>query len=568
MHGRVDFRAGEAMLISPRLFLTAPKGLIPIYRDLAGISRGRIRNLIRQALNSVSEFPEALPLWIRENRSLSALDESIRTIHNPDVEEPGKLVTALEPFRYLEFLKFHLELRLVRHHLKNISRRFRYSISKEFFADLTNRLKFSLTEDQEAAVSDIARDLTGETTMQRLIQGDVGAGKTAVAFSAMLMAARNGFQAAFLAPTELLAHQHEEKAREFFSGFSVAVLTGSTPREERQRIETEIQKGRLQLVFGTHALLSAKLEFRNLAMIVIDEQQRFGVSQRAALYCKGPGADLIVTTATPIPRTLLLTLYNDLSVSTIRSRPHGRRQVKTRVLGADKREEFYTWLEKHLAQTPGGGRVFIILPRIHPSDSGNRISSLDVEGEELSQRFSDQGIAILSSETPADKRQRILKLFHVGEIRILVCTTVIELGIDVPEADTMVIENADRFGLAQLHQLRGRIGRSGASGYCYLMQSENPTQMGVKRLGIVSSEEDGFRLAEMDLQIRGGGEVAGFRQAGSLDFRFGDPVRDHRIFIQAREDSKQVLGNPERCSPLLRNFILSVRRKMDRLHFS
>ena len=301
---------------------------------------------------------------------------------------------------------------------------------------------------------------------------------------------------------------------------------------------------------------------------MIDEQQRFGVSQRAALYCKGPGADLIVTTATPIPRTLLLTLYNDLSVSTIRSRPHGRRLVKTRVLGADKRAAFYTWLEKQLAQTPGGGRVFIILPRIHATDSGSPISSLEVEGEALVQRFSAQGSAILSSETPADKRQRILKLFHGGDIRILVCTTVIELGIDVPEADTMVIENADRFGLAQLHQLRGRIGRSGACGYCYLLQSENPTQTGVKRLKIIASEADGFRLAEMDLQIRGGGDVAGFRQAGSLDFRFGDPVRDHGIFIQAREDSKQVLEDPKKSSPLLNDFILSVSRKIDRLHFS
>ena len=569
--GQVDPGEKPPTMTAPRIFLEPPEKVIPVYRSLEGISRGRLRRLIHTALEVTDPPSEILPPWILEKRGWPGWLKGLERIHLA-VDGQDKLARSLDRFRYTEFLAFHLELRLVRQLLGNIKRRYAYQCPAGFKAELESRLGFTLTAGQAGALSEILADLEGPTAMQRLVQGDVGSGKTAVALAALWLAASNGFQSAFLAPTDLLARQHAQLARRVLKKTPVKLLTGSTPASQRHEIEACICRGETLVVFGTHALLNRSLTFPRLAMVVIDEQQRFGVSQRAALYGKGRGADLLVTTATPIPRTLMLALFHDLAVSTIRDRPRGRERVRTKVLDARRRDAFYSWLVERwqgagkTAETPE--RVFIVLPRIRPTEPAPEVASLEIEGRALRQRLNAHGAALLSGETPAAERERLLKDFRAGRLRVLIATTVVELGIDVPEATIMVIENADRFGLAQLHQLRGRVGRGERPGQCYLIRSPGASQRGRQRLQIMVREDDGFRLAEKDLEMRGGGEVAGQRQAGNLDFRFGDPARDHGVFLQAREDAQRILNATDPATPWLDSLIASIRERIGQIHFS
>ncbi|MDY0297098.1 MAG: helicase-related protein [Acidobacteriota bacterium] len=572
VYGHVDTAGEIPELTAPRIFLQAPEAMVPVYRETGGISRGRLGRLIHSAL-AVVEWPEeVLPAWILEQRRLRGLRESLEGIHLARGPVEGAPESFLDRFRYMEFFMFHLELRLVRKLLGNIPRRFTYLDAAGLRGEMEDRLGFPLTPGQAAALRDIEGDTAKPTAMQRLVQGDVGSGKTAVAFAALLLAARNGFQSVFLAPTEMLAVQHAEKAQRVLAPVPICLLTGSTPAPERRQIEQRIHNQEALVVFGTHALLNRRLTFPRLAMVVIDEQQRFGVSQRAALYGKSRGADLLVTTATPIPRTLMLALFQDLSTSTIRDRPPGREGVATRVLDASRRDVFYTWLSarlgKHAGESDDPERVFVVLPRIRPTEPAPETASLEVEGVELQKRLENVGAALISGETPVPERKRLLGDFRSGRLRVLIATTVVELGIDVPEATIMVIENADRFGLAQLHQLRGRVGRGQSLGQCYLIRSPSASEKGRQRLKIMAQEQDGFRLAEKDLEMRGGGEVAGERQAGSLDFCYGDPAGDAAVFLQAREDAGRVLDSSVMSTPWLEGIINSIRARIHRIHFS
>jgi len=570
--GRVNAEGDIPVLPAPRIFLEHPDRLIPVYREVAGIPRGRLPRLIRTALESAASPEEILPERILTQRRLLSWRESLERLHMTGEAAGGDFQSGGNRFAYIEFLMFHLELRMVRRRLREIPRRFPYKQPKNFTSDLEARLGFRLTDGQNRALEDIRGDLRGPTAMQRLVQGDVGSGKTAVAFGALQLAVVNGFQAVFLAPTDMLARQHAQRARRILGESAVEMLTGSTPASTRSRLTTRIRKGNAMVVFGTHALLNKRLEFPRLAMIVIDEQQRFGVSQRASLYKKGRGADLLVTTATPIPRTLMLALFSDLAVSTIRERPGGRKETTTRVLDASRRRAFYDWLDKNLAEggadAEASDRVFVVLPRIRPAEHSPDLASLEVEGRELRRRLRSRGAGILSGETPAPERERLLADFRSGRTQVLISTTVVELGLDVPEATIMVIENADRFGLAQLHQLRGRVGRGNRPGQCYLVRSPGATDRGRRRLETMAREHDGFRLAEQDLEMRGGGEVAGRRQAGSLDFRFGDPAGDHRLFVLAREDAERILDDVKMRTPRLEAFIATVDSRIDGIHFS
>jgi len=570
--GRVNVSGGIVVMPAPRIFFEPPQSMIPVYRETGGISRGRLSRLIQSALASVEWPAEILPDWILKKRSLPGLRRSLERIHFADQGANDSLQPFLDRFRYTEFLAFHLELRLVRRLLGDIPRRFSYSRQIDLRKELENRLGFTLTNGQALAIKEILTDIGKSTAMQRLVQGDVGSGKTAVAFGALLLAAQSGYQAAFLAPTEMLAHQHAERARRVFGQAAVYLLTGATCAAERRRIEARIQDKEPLVLFGTHALLNQRLTFPRLAMVVIDEQQRFGVSQRAALYGKSRGADLLVTTATPIPRTLMLALFHDLAVSSIRDRPHGRGSVVTRVLDVRRRDAFYDWLADRLGQVSGttgvSERVFVVLPRIRPAEPSPETACLEIEGREIEKRLKTFGTAVLSGETPSLERERLLGDFRCGRLRVLIATTVVELGIDVPEATIMVIENADRFGLAQLHQLRGRVGRGPSPGQCYLIRSDTASERGRQRLEIMAREQDGFRLAEKDLEMRGGGEIAGQRQAGYLDFRFGDPARDHQVFINAREDAEQILSAASLPTPWLEEVVAAIRVRIHRIHFS
>ncbi len=401
--------------------------------------------------------------------------------------------------------------------------------------------------------------------MQRLLQGDVGSGKTVIAFMALLVARENNFQGAFLAPTEILASQHYLNAQNFFKTARLALLTGSTPGKTRQEIQDRLADGQIDIVFGTHALLHEDVTFKNLSLVVIDEQHRFGVSQRAALYYKGKNVDLLVTTATPIPRTLLLSIYHDLSVSIIKTKPAGRLPIITRIVDARKRDEFYRWLKTKIIQ---GEKAYIVLPLVEDSEFFSNLRSLEQEEAYFQEVFSDIGWGIVSGRTPIQVKDAILKNFSCGRLKVLVATTVIEVGIDVRDASRIVIENADRYGLAQLHQLRGRVGRGEKRSYCYLIPSEQMTESGRQRIETIAATDDGFKIAEMDLHMRGGGLITGQEQSGYLDFKIGDVKRDQPIFQAARQDAGRLIGEKAGRNSYIGHFLETITEKAGHLNFS
>ncbi|HSQ34916.1 MAG TPA: helicase-related protein, partial [Candidatus Binatia bacterium] len=380
-----------------------------------------------------------------------------------------------------------------------------------------------------------------------------------------LLARENRYQGAFLAPTAILAEQHYQNARAFFAADDLALLTGDCRAETRKDIAARLSTGEISLVFGTHALLAENITFKNLSLVVIDEQHRFGVAQRAALFFKSRSADLLVTTATPIPRTMLLALYNDLAVSSLKKPLPGRTPVQTRVIAAAGRSDFYQRLRRDF---DAGGKGYIIMPLIERSESNPDLRALQEEAAVFKNLWPDVPQAVISGKTKGEQKNRILQQFRQGRIRLLLATTVVEVGIDVPDATFMVIENADRYGLAQLHQLRGRVGRGLRQSHCYLIASPRPTEKGALRLQAIAASQDGFKIAEMDLRLRGGGLIAGLEQAGVLDFQLADIKKDYRLFQAARADAALLLGKKELQNPTIRDFLAALAKKIKSLSFS
>jgi ATP-dependent DNA helicase RecG len=343
------------------------------------------------------------------------------------------------------------------------------------------------------------------------------------------------------------------------------MLTGSTPTAAGKEIQKRLLEGDIDIIFGTHSLLNENVKFKNLSLVVIDEQHRFGVSQRAALYYKGKSVDLLVTTATPIPRTMLLSLYNDLSVSLIKTKPRGRLPIITKIIANRRRDEFYRWLKSKIKE---GAKAFIILPLIEESEYFPELRSIEKESPYFEEMFKGISTGIVSGRTPPEDKDKILVDFTQGKIKVLISTTVIEVGIDVKDATIMVIEDADRYGLSQLHQLRGRVGRGELQSYCYLLPSLNITESGKQRLKTTASTNDGFKIAEIDLQMRGGGIITGLDQSGYFDFRVGDVKNDHRIFAAAGRDATQILLDKTLQNDYIANFLTKVERKIKRINFS
>ena len=468
-------------------------------------------------------------------------------------------------FIYSEFLLFQLELQFIRNYFRGRRRLHRYRFSNDIRQAINRRLPFTLSGEQITAFSEIVNDLSAPQTMQRLLQGEVGSGKTIVAFLALLLARENGYQGAFLAPTAILANQHYQNARVFFAADDIALLTGDCQAEARKDIQKRLRMGEISLVFGTHALINENIIFKNLSLVVIDEQHRFGVAQRAALFFKSRSADLLVTTATPIPRTMLLALYNDLAVSSLKKPLSGRRPVITRVIAAADRSDFYQQLRQKLDL---GDRGYVIMPLIEKSEHTPDLRSLQEETAAFKDLWPDIPLAVLSGKTKPLQKNRVLRHFRQGRIRLLLATTVVEVGIDVPEATFMVIENADRYGLSQLHQLRGRVGRGARQSYCYLIASPRPTENGKLRLQAIAANDDGFKIAEMDLQLRGGGVIAGLEQAGELDFKLADIKKDYTLFKAAQTDARLLLENKELQNDDIKNYLAALAKKIKNLSFS
>ncbi len=564
--GRIESRAGAWQMVNPQLAPgNRPGQIVTRYKPLAVLKGGNLRKIIAGILAAWRDERETLPEMVMRRHGFPNRAIALRAIHQPQDMNLPFIEKMKARFIYSEFLLFQLELQFVRNYFSGRRRIHRYCFNNDIRLAINQRLPFALSEEQIIAFSEIVNDLSGPRTMQRLLQGEVGSGKTIVAFLALLLAKQNGYQGAFLAPTAILADQHYQNARAFFDTDDIALLTGDGSSETRKEIEKRLRSGAISLVFGTHALIGKNITFKKLSLVVIDEQHRFGVAQRAALFFKSRSADLLVTTATPIPRTMLLALYNDLAVSSLKNPLAGRRPVFTRIISTEGRRAFYQQLRRKIDQ---GGRGYIIMPLIEKSEDSPDLCSLQEEAAAFKNLWPDIPLAMLSGKTKTDQKNRILQRFRQGRIRLLLATTVVEVGIDVPEATFMVVENADRYGLAQLHQLRGRVGRGPQQSYCYLIASPRPTENGKLRLQAIAANDNGFKIAEMDLRLRGGGLIAGLEQAGALDFKLADIKKDYPLFKTARTDAGLLLKNKELQNDDVRNYLSALAKKTGELSFS
>ena len=568
VEGKARLERGYLEFVNPKWTEAVPGSragarvdrLRPVYPSSEALPSRAIDEAVRQVLDAgCAEIPDHLPEAFRTERGLEPLSVAYHDMHAPPDEAAfGRARTRLA---YDELLTLQLAVALKRRMRANQGAPGLAMLAATEKAILA-RFPFEFTPDQLATFREIAKDLADTQPMNRLLQGDVGAGKTAVALAAMLVAVANRHQAAMMAPTELLAEQHFASISRFLegTGVRVAILTGSLRDSERARIRDLCESGEVDIVVGTHALLTGDVRFHALALAVVDEQHRFGVAQRAELRGKAPAGrtpHMLVMTATPIPRTLSLTVYGDLDVSTIRHRPKDRAPVHTRVLPESRAADAYRFVAERLEK---GEQAFIVVPAVEESDLGLK----DVAGhlERLAKgELAGKRLAGMHGRMKADERDAIMDRFRAGEIDALVATVVIEVGVDVPNATVMVIEHADRFGLAQLHQLRGRVGRGPKGGVCILV-AEPVTDDGRARLEAVRSTDDGFKISELDLAIRGPGELFGARQSGLPPFRVADLARDLPLLERARRDANEwVARSPLLASPdetLLRRKVLAT----------
>jgi ATP-dependent DNA helicase RecG len=596
LYGKVeeDYRGGELQLTQPQFEIIGEADnasdsaeqklaasleigrIVPIYES-AG--QGRLtsrwfRRIIHTALENLPpDLPDPIPALVRRHLSLIPPREALQRVHWP---EPGESIQDLQSsrtpahvrliFEELFFVELGLELK---RREQKAQTGIAFQLDDRARAAIKKILPFHPTGAQKRVLKEIASDMEKPFPMRRLLQGDVGSGKTIVAFEAAIIAMENGYQAALMAPTEILAQQHYFSARRILEtvGYRVVLLTGSMEDDRKRETRRHIAQGNAQLVIGTHALIEQKVEFAKLGMVIVDEQHRFGVLQRFKLMKKsseasvgtarvatgdapaqaeqGPAAspepDVLVMTATPIPRTLALTLYGDLDVSVIDEMPPGRTPIITRCVSDERSPEVWDFVRKQVA---AGHQTYVVYPVIEENEETELKAAMKMY-KELSKRiFSDLRVAVLHGRMEPDLKEQVMRLFQKGEIDILVATTVIEVGVDVSNATVMVIEHAERFGLAQLHQLRGRIGRGAAKSYCVLMTGGKVSEDGERRLDAMVRTSDGFQIAELDLELRGPGEFFGTRQAGMPSFQVANLIRDRQLLEAAKREAAAVLAGP------------------------
>ena len=513
--------------------------IVPIY-EKAGCATCRVqRALVHDVVQHLPEdAAEVLPDWLRAEMSLPDWRTAVAEAHFPPPDAPLDLLNTFRTPAQVrlileEFLLFQVGLGLRRRSAVAERKPVVPVIDDRVRAAARAVLPFSLTGAQRLALKDVVGDMARPAPMQRLLQGDVGAGKTIVALLAAVVAMENGLQVAFMAPTEILAEQHDLTIRRLLAArrYEVALLTGTTGGADRRRVLDGLASGGVQLVVGTHALVQEAVTFARLGLVVVDEQHRFGVMQRAVLKAKGWNPDVLVMTATPIPRTLALTVYGDLDVSVIRELPPGRTPIETRAIPQSRRDEAHALVRREL---DAGRQAYIVYPLVEESSKVDVRAATEMADHLASEVFPEYRLALLHGRLRPEEKERVMRAFAAGEVQVLVSTTVIEVGIDVPNATVMVVEHAERFGLAQLHQLRGRVGRGAHPSVCVLLYQEPAGETGEARLRALVETTDGFLIAERDLELRGPGDVFGTRQSGMPTLRSGDLVRDRGIMEQAR----------------------------------
>ncbi len=586
VQGKAGRHKGGIQMVNPKHWVLdgggddSPRGpgesarIRPVYPAGEGVGTGLIEHLIARLLPSVLPLLEDhFPEEFRSERQLPALAESYRIMHAPKAMD--EIGAARRRLAYDELMLLQLGVRMKRAHLRETLTAPSLKWSEAIDRHIRERFPFPLTAAQDRVIEDVRKDLTRATPTNRLIQGDVGSGKTVVALYAMLMAAASGHQAALMAPTEILAEQHFASISGLLEGsrVKVALLTGATPEDERRSLLRRLASGGVDVLVGTHALLTEGVTFKSLAVAIVDEQHRFGVHQRSTLREKattGSGPwdartpHVLVMTATPIPRTLAITLFGDLDISTIDQLPPGRIPVATRIVGPEGRAKVYGYLRERIGQ---GDQAYIVVPAIERAAEPDARGALDVS---TLLRFLQEGplkgtrLAALHGRLRPATREHILQRFRSGLIDALVATTVVEVGVDVPNAAIMVVEHADRFGLAQLHQLRGRVGRGTKKSLCVLI-SDAATPEAQERLAVMETTRDGFVLAEKDLEMRGPGELFGTRQSGMPPFKVADLSKDLDLLKMARRDAAAWIdGSPLLSKPeesLLRRRLMKAHGK-------
>lgn len=511
-YGRVQNKYGMgATLVNPSFEpadrVSRLKGLVPVYSLSGGLTQGVVRTAVKDALsktNVCTNIPEPLC----RKFSLMPLKEAYLKIHCPENSEAVKAASyriAVE-----EYFLLVTAFKVIKGDRDDVRTR-RYSVTRADVSSFISRFGFEFTNGQKDAVNAIYSNLTSPRNMNMLLQGDVGCGKTAVALAGIYMAVKSGYQAAMVSPTEVLARQSAALLKKYFPEYRVDVLTGSTPAADKREIKKSLRSGQTNIVCGTHAVIQDDVEFSDLAFAVCDEQHRFGVAQRASLSQKGGGCDMLIMSATPIPRTLSLIFYGDLDITTIKDKPMSRREISTSIIPESKYGAMYNYVAE---QAKLGNRAYIVCPKIEGDEEGTVMSVTELY-EELRAKMPSVRFALLHGKMKDKQKNEVMTAFKEGGYDCLVSTTVIEVGVDVPEATTMIIYNAERFGLSQLHQLRGRVGRGDKKSYCFLLMGAD-TPEARERLNVIKNSSDGFGIAEADLKMRGGGDFMGTRQSGRM----------------------------------------------------
>jgi len=549
--GKVDWFNGRATMVHPDYIVKASEAenlplVEPVYPLTAGLSPKTLRKIIDVALPRVPELPEWIDFPVVQKEALPSIRDSFLMLHEPrDPEDIDPQTPARRRLAYDEFLAGQLSLSLVRQRLRKVAGQPVHATG-EISSKILQSLPFSPTKSQTIAIGEALADMAGEDRMLRLLQGDVGSGKTLVALMTMAAVIESGGQAVLMAPTEILARQHYATITKFAAsaGLGIEVLTGRTKGREREDILERIASGEAQIVIGTHALFQDSVSYKNLMLAVVDEQHRFGVHQRLRLTAKGISPHMLVMTATPIPRTLVLAAFGDMDVSKLTEKPAGRKPIQTITIPNERTGEIVQRLKGALAE---GKKAYWICPLVEESEESDLMSAEERHAT-LSSALGP-GIGLIHGRMSGPEKDAVMLAFKSGELRLLVATTVVEVGVDVPDATIMVIEHAERFGLAQLHQLRGRVGRGDEASTCILLYKGPLGETGHARLSIMRETEDGFRIAEEDLKLRGEGELLGTRQSGTPGFRIAS-LEDHADLLEiARKDAAYLIErDPELTS--------------------
>lgn len=527
MYGRAKLLGKNVEIQSPTMQNKANiiGSIIPQYHLCKGISNLDLVKIIQNLLKKNSYFEEKIPSNILNELNLESYDNAIRNIHFPKDNE--SFIRAKRRLAFDEIFYFQLSMKKLK---RNNEDAIKFEIKDETF-DFIKSLSFKLTNSQNKVLDDIFRDMTSDKQMNRLVQGDVGCGKTIISFVAMFNVIKNGFQSVLMAPTEILARQHYESAKKLFSKYNIKVelLVGSLKESEKKVIREKIENGEVDIIIGTHAVFQEKVVYKNLGFVITDEQHRFGVKQRLLLSKKSKNPDILVMSATPIPRTVGLVMFCDLDISTVDELPSGRGKVNTYFVDENYEERYMNFIKKHISE---GRQAYIVCPLVDESDTLELQSVINLY-ECLKERyFQDVEIEFIHGKIKPVDKDRIMKNFENGKIKVLVATTVIEVGINVPNSNIMVIYNAERFGLSQLHQLRGRIGRGNYESFCILVSNNKSTNV-KKRMDIMCSSNDGFYISEQDFLLRGYGDIFGYRQSGEARFKILNIQKDYELLKSA-----------------------------------